>query len=922
MKLPSPQLILQTFACRQDIYALRWNSGGKTGYSPACNNFWVEGVCKKRDKSGSCRNCPDKSYIPLSEIPIAKHLKGEDSLGVYPLLSDNTTWWLALDFDDHSSEATGKDPFQDAEQYRQACQERGITCYLERSRSGNGVHAWIFFSQPTPSWLARRAGMALALEAQVVTKGADQKTFDRFFPNQDEHTGQAYGNLIALPFARKATEKGNSVFYDPDTQQAFEDQEAFLKQIQRVPIAKLHDMESTARNFGLTWGPGRMFEGSANTPAEQEKSFDRPGLQRVLSCDFFKHCEDHAEDLSEPLWYGMITNLVAFKDGEAKIHELSALDESRYSHEATHLKIDQAKDAVRQYGPHTCEYLKTNGFNCTRFGVCSIEAPAGLAAAKSTIQIRNGCYYRVKDGTTKRISNFVMTLLHTYLTPDGAKREVVLKNELGQTSDPQTLEPGPMASHHKFREFAMRAGNFSFTGNINDLDEICRNLFNDAKDFIYQPDHIGCIDHSKLWLFGNGAIFGDKAELIWPDDSGIIWAGGKGYRPLPLEDGDILPMLEVTTDDWTAEQLTELLETFRIAFGTYYAWLMLGWCISGFFSDEIFDKYKCYPLAFVAGKRRSGKSTFASMLLRVFGFEIDPSGAKSFENSSVVAVARELAHRASVPVWFDEYRNTQKTANKDGLLRSVYNRSGIGKGHLGFGVNTTKVRAITLLSGEHTPKDNAVLTRCVVTQLNETTRDDNAFERLSKMMDRFPAVGRAVLEQKLSVGSEAVLQQIEEIKTGLMKAGLDSRQAVNYGICAGGFTACFGQILETGEFVKWLAAEAMRDKQEKDEEHPTHQFLEDVMFMLDSQELAAGTDFVKTETKLFLSMARVYPMWERFCRSRGRAELVKKNDLLKDLRSEPFVEDELVPKRFPGFDNRPVKCLVVDLERAPEELRR
>src|SRR5690606_39415109 len=48
---------------------------------------------------GSFQSYQHKTYRPLSDSEIARHLEGGQHIGIYPLLQDNTSWFLVADFD-------------------------------------------------------------------------------------------------------------------------------------------------------------------------------------------------------------------------------------------------------------------------------------------------------------------------------------------------------------------------------------------------------------------------------------------------------------------------------------------------------------------------------------------------------------------------------------------------------------------------------------------------------------------------------------------------------------------------------------------------------------------------------------------------------------------------------------------------------
>jgi hypothetical protein len=246
-------LFRRLFAGRPDVFPLRWENTktGRAGYSPACANEWVKGVCAK--PKVKCGECPHQAFIAVSEDVVARHLRGGDArsgdfvAGVYPLLPDETCWFLAADFDK-------KEWRQDAAAFLQTCRDKGIGACLERSRSGNGGHVWIFFDEPVPARVARQMGAALITETMERRPDIGFASYDRFFPNQDTMPVGGFGNLIALPLQRRAREAGNSVFVDDDMR-PHADQWAFLSALRRNPAetvaAIAHAAESSGRLLGV-----------------------------------------------------------------------------------------------------------------------------------------------------------------------------------------------------------------------------------------------------------------------------------------------------------------------------------------------------------------------------------------------------------------------------------------------------------------------------------------------------------------------------------------------------------------------------------------------------------------------------------------------------------------------------------------------
>ncbi|MDR1968517.1 MAG: DEAD/DEAH box helicase family protein, partial [Burkholderiaceae bacterium] len=226
------RLFRSLFRGRTDVYPVRWESKvtGKSGYTPACANEWRAGVCQKpRIKCGDCAN---RLPIPLSDAVIHDHLSGKHTVGIYPLLEDDTCYFLAVDFDQAQWQ-------EDARAFMQSCQELNVPVTLEISRSGQGAHAWVFFADKVHARDARRLGTAIISQTCARTRQLQLSSYDRLFPNQDTMPKGGFGNLIALPLQKKPRDAGHSVFVNADLL-PYADPWAFLASIRPMP---LHDIE-------------------------------------------------------------------------------------------------------------------------------------------------------------------------------------------------------------------------------------------------------------------------------------------------------------------------------------------------------------------------------------------------------------------------------------------------------------------------------------------------------------------------------------------------------------------------------------------------------------------------------------------------------------------------------------------------------
>lgn len=242
------ELFRRLFAGRPDVFPVRWENrrNGRSGYSPACTNEWVKGICAK--PAVKCGECPQQKFIPPDETVMEKHLRGSDArggdfvAGVYPLLSGDTCWFLAADFDKASWA-------EDANALLETCRAKGVPAGLERSRSGNGGHVWIFFSEPVSACIARQLGSTLITETMERRPEIGFASYDRLFPNQDTMPLGGFGNLIALPLQNAARKMGNSVFVDADMR-PYEDQWAYLSSLPRMSAAMVASLVESAEVSG------------------------------------------------------------------------------------------------------------------------------------------------------------------------------------------------------------------------------------------------------------------------------------------------------------------------------------------------------------------------------------------------------------------------------------------------------------------------------------------------------------------------------------------------------------------------------------------------------------------------------------------------------------------------------------------------
>jgi superfamily II DNA or RNA helicase len=242
------KLFRQLFRGREDVYPTRFVSKktNKPGYAPACANKFVVGVCPL--PKVKCGDCTNQAFRRVDDRAVRDHLQGRHVMGAYPMLTDERCWFLAVDFDKNSWK-------EDVSAFAETARRLGLPLLVERSRSGNGAHAWFFFSEPVPAAIARKMGCHIITETMSSRHELCMDSYDRLFPSQDTMPRGGFGNLIALPLQREPRQHGNSVFLDNDLNPYPDDQQwSVLASAKRISLATVERIASEAARTGTVVG--------------------------------------------------------------------------------------------------------------------------------------------------------------------------------------------------------------------------------------------------------------------------------------------------------------------------------------------------------------------------------------------------------------------------------------------------------------------------------------------------------------------------------------------------------------------------------------------------------------------------------------------------------------------------------------------
>lgn len=254
------------FQGREDIYAYRWEKEGKSWYSPAYQfdrtKFQIH-----RNKGWTLTTFEEKTLKPLTDYVITTHLNGQKVIGIYPLLEDNTSFFVVADFDKDNRK-------EESILFLKTCKKYHLPAYLERSRSWNGWHIWLFFEEKYPATKTRKLFLELIRETFQISQFEREVSFDRLFPNQDFLTKKGFWNLIALPLQGQSLQHGNSLFINPETMEAYPNQRAFLTTIQKIQTQQLDELyRSTVENS--------LLERTSTMSPSQINQFSQVGHERL-----------------------------------------------------------------------------------------------------------------------------------------------------------------------------------------------------------------------------------------------------------------------------------------------------------------------------------------------------------------------------------------------------------------------------------------------------------------------------------------------------------------------------------------------------------------------------------------------------------------------------------------------------------------
>lgn len=490
-----------------------------------------------------------------------------------------------------------------------------------------------------------------------------------------------------------------------------------------------------------------------------------------------------------------------------------------------------------------------------------------LLEEESSLKVyeKDGCYYKNKfrDGVIYpiKISNFIITLKNVYVTASDRAREVVIVREDGKRSFPFIVTSEDKVSLRLFKIRIANAIDASWYGNEEDLTYVWETVYSKrAERCVYITNTVGSCSEQSGWIFRN-CFISNSGEVFHPDKEGVMWLNedGEGIKPGTLNSNASVrdksldvPKLET----WMSKGERQcLIKSFADNLATNLgsigqALTMLGWSYGNTMSDEIFDRYRCYPFLFLWGKHGKGKTNIVKWLLSIFGTE-EIGYTTIPQLKSGVGFSRKISWLSSLPVAIDEIRADVETVSNYGTFRAWYNRSGrVMAADKVNSIRTTEVRTNFIFSGQDMFTDPATRARCIPIQISGQNRElETSYRNIEGMLTDLSAIGFEWVHTSLSLSREIVFKELQTLHSDLLVGGCEARTAINWAII-GYFGELLGQkLFPDFDFRKYIMGEVRKDTVEQESETISVQFFDIVeRLQVGAERAKINTDHIKVDS--------------------------------------------------------------------------
>lgn len=497
-------------------------------------------------------------------------------------------------------------------------------------------------------------------------------------------------------------------------------------------------------------------------------------------------------------------------------------------------------------------------------------------------------YYKFERGDDggelkeKKISNFTVQVLHTIFDGEAKVQRLARFVSNYGNSGAVHISPDIMVSKMAFQKFCYENGDYEFHGDDKSLQQIWHYIFlNQTGRCVIKLTGHGYNNEHDIWFFGNGAYY--KDEFIAADDEGIVWIRDLGFK-LP-QSGEIeVPILDKEPPQF---KLTDVLEQLKASVGENDAKVILGWTLGCFFMPEILatPHLQKYPFLFLYGKAQGGKSTLAGWISAFFGFEVK---GYSF-NSSVAGMNRAFSQMSMIPMWLEEYRNSNKDIAKiNSYLRNIYDRTVTLKATKNPDeIKIYQPRSTLILSGEEYPKDAALISRCVmyhVSRRHNKSDHQASFEWLQANKSFFNYFGHYILTNKKTLWPLVKGRIDEYLRSFESEMKIADRNKEHLSIMAG---ICDVLLGASEDFSTFIGDVAEQQEVRVRTDQALNVFLEDVLQLVKNGRISQRI-IRQNQELIYFSFGFAYGEWEIIFKGMRNEIPASRNALQDHMRKESY----------------------------------
>lgn len=874
--------ILNLFQSREDVYAeCFWNTKAKRYSYKSIKKPVTIALIKK--------HCTDTNF---------------DGIGVYPIIDNDLTKWVAADFDFHNNQEKAelkpvlKKIFEIA---------KGIEweIYLERSKSGNGYHLWTFFSEPIKSWKARKFMMAL-LEAAGATH---LTSMDRLFPSQDKIfiDGKKFGNLIHLPFSAGHITKG-TYFIDQTNKKWTNNADDIDNFIENIVQHSSEELNSILDSWNLSKEIDPSFDYETD---DTHYEYADNAVEKMMDDPFIKWCIDNPKKVDYYAWFAMITNFLPLgEDGIKAIHDLSARDVNRYDRDYTQKQII----ACQGYNPLTYNWIINNTAYKERKSV-KYKSPivAGVERSQIYIPIKEklGQYFYTEGKKEIRISNFIFIPQKFVSIQDPVTKTLGIERIFDLKTPKKiyknlAIDSAMIATVKTFDENIMRRSHDCFylgtQKHLKHIFEFINQTYPTTPTVIGKP----CIGLHKNTKTGKWAVLTQTSawDSIGQVDDLVY------YNPSYTKNITFTSQTKIKQND--IEAINEKLYSFN---GLEQVATILAWIFALPIKQRLYESHRFrFPVLMIHGQAGSGKTeTMRHIIKRFFG---DFGSMYIIGDQTNFTFINVFGSSNTFPIYLDEYKpasfgfSTKKLVSQ--MIRSVYDNTNASRGQKNLTIREYPIIAPTVLCGESGFNEPALVERSIdVFMAKEDSEPGiDAFKALKTLP--LTTLGNSYINWTLRLSDEDIYNMYQKNITGkddrtshniaMMKVGLE---------LMGQFFNTYGLTPAIEPLKQQMEIAQMRHIEENGGvASVVDNILEAIFTMKESKlfngEVITGGEY---EGELRLDIRNIYPQFKKWARETDfDYEVIPRLDFQKQLRKMRYFKEYKQMR----FDGDLKKCYVLD----------